>query len=179
MIRVIPLIVLLLGILAFSLTKNVVADAEPFAIHEDSFEAKIFSFYEGDYMEIHYTIDVVDGPAVDMMILDAENFQRYQHREAVMTELDAMYHNVKHISDSIRLYDHDKYYLIIDNTDYYGTKPPLNAIDDVATGVWDVSSFTHFSSNDNGNGDIPGFEFAFLIIAIASIYFIRGRKQRK
>lgn len=112
-------IVSMLVIVALSWMPSASADMEGTkTINEDEYWVVKSSFFSGDYLKLSYTIDVQNDQWIDVMLLNEENYNKYENDQPFSiydagTDLVTLYKKVS----SITFYEHDNYYLVVDNTD--------------------------------------------------------------
>lgn len=141
---------------------------------EDYIIAKIIPFYKGDYIYVNYSVDVLGRGSANIQLLDEDSYKDFQEWVQsgigiwVMGEHSKS--DTKHFDDSVKLYEHGKYYLVIDNINYsrFGT----------ITVFYNIDTHTHSPEEKTSSDGIPGFQFAFLIIAIASMILIKRRNNK-
>ena len=86
-------------------------------IEEDGFYDIWFEHDTGTYLELECSVKVTSGPAVDVLVLDLPNFERYKRDESFYYIEDLSYLGAWDVEISGTLGERDDYYLVFDNTD--------------------------------------------------------------
>ena len=172
------LVVVSMLLMIMALPMNAEAESGTDTIQEDYYKAHSVSFFDGDSIEISYTMEVTDGPNIDVFFLDSDNYQYMQDGQEFEYSVVGSDLNTRYTTKTITLYEHDTYYIVFDNTDIE-TDPPWNMVDDTAYVSWTIDSDITYpeSDDDDNSSSTPGFEIAFLLGAIfVCILYLRRRK---
>lgn len=102
-------------------------------INEDAYAYYFFTLNAYSF-RLAYEVLVASGPAVDVFLMDDQNFQRYQQGRAfeylVAGTDQATTHSIQNVA--IAGLTAGTYYLVVDNTNAGQARPPTNGVNDVA-----------------------------------------------
>ncbi|MFW6196000.1 MAG: hypothetical protein ACOC5D_01565 [Thermoplasmatota archaeon] len=108
-------------------------------IHKEDRMVKYIDFVSGEDKEIRYSFNVIDGPNIDVFLLDEKNFERYSENERFNYIPEGSLVNKTSGQVSTTLQKNGEYYLVFDNgNDIYHTP---NIGDKFSTSIveWKVS----------------------------------------
>jgi hypothetical protein len=121
--------------------QNTIYDqSETTTLNEDEYSWYNFSIEEPSTVE--YTMEVTEGPNVDIILMDRGSFEAYQDGDydsatyyTRMSDINTAY---AELSGEMRV---GSYTLMLDNTSDIGTSPPTNLEDDVAVIDFDFTVY--------------------------------------
>lgn len=119
-------------------------DSGETSINKESSMIKYIDFVSGDSKEIKYSVNVTNGPNIDVFLLDKNNFEKYSGNEK-FNYLEGSCVNVTSYQGNATLREHGKYYLIFDNKNDMYHAPDIGKKFSTATVEWKVS----IESNNN------------------------------
>ena len=99
---------------------------------------KYIDFSSGDSKEIKYSVNVSEGPNIDVFLLDENNFEKYSENER-FNYIEGSCVNVTSYQDNTTLKKHGEYYLIFDNSNDIYHSPDIGHKFSTATVDWQVS----------------------------------------
>lgn len=95
-------------------------------------------FVSGDSKNIKYSVNVVEGPNIDVFLMDEKNFNRYSENER-FNYLKGSTINVTDYQGNATLKEHGKYYLVFDNGNDIYHAPDIGKKFSTAKVEWKVS----------------------------------------
>ena len=107
-------------------------------INKESSMIKYIDFVSGDSKEIKYSVNVTEGPNIDVFLLDKNNFEKYSGNEK-FNYLEGSCVNVTSYQGNATLTEHGKYYLIFDNKNDMYHAPDIGQKFSTARVEWKVS----------------------------------------
>jgi hypothetical protein len=89
-------------------------------------------------MNLSYEYQINSGPSLDFYVIDVEDFFKWERMLDGTNETQFRTYTDLNSTSTSKDYKEARlaagtYYLIVDNTDYGTTIPPMNLVDDVAT----------------------------------------------
>ncbi len=121
-------------------------------IGDDNYLSKEIVFTEGEKLHISLEVDVIDGPNVDIYVMDEMNFNDFKY--------DNPYNYISKLSREGTSYwqaegnisQHDTYYFVIDNTDRGEASPPWH-VDRSVTVDYQFEEDIWYDSDNDGHYD--------------------------
>jgi len=127
-------------------------------VHEDecySWKLTISGAYSTD-CKLEYTIVVRDGPAIDVFVMDEDEYYHYINGETFLFYTAASVENTYYASISWYIPGDGTYYIVVDNTDAGEAQPPWNGVDDVARVEYDISVYKYVYESGGSSGGSSG-----------------------
>ena len=149
-----------------------VSDSGTSTINEDEYLQLGFELDETGTLE--YTIEVIDGPYVDVLLFDDDNYADFRAGSGSKYIADGSDLNTLYAENDVDL-NPDDYHLVIDNTDYGSAHPPW----DMANNQVKVRySYTLSTTGDMlfAMGCIAGI---VIIIIVVVIVFYSSKKKKQ
>ncbi|KIL72278.1 hypothetical protein [Bacillus badius] len=121
----------------FSLDSEVTVYEKEIQVHEDQYYPILLELDKPANVTIEYFKK--SGPNVDVYFMDSSNFATFETlMKQGVTEKEVLYNgNLSSFgtSESNKTFkvDEGKYHIVLDNTDYGATYPPLNMANDIST----------------------------------------------
>lgn len=123
-------------------------------VHEDYYWSYQINFDKGKSIGISYTMEITQGPYIDIFFVDKENYLLY--KQGYEFEYSIALSDIKtaYTSCSATLTTTGTYYIVFDNTDT-ATNPPWNGVDDVAYISYTISHTITYYPSDLGTDEPP------------------------
>lgn len=106
-----------------------ISDSGSVSIDEDNHVS--FSFEANSPVTVSYTVEVTEGPNIDVFVMDNLNYQSYSgggsftHQQACDDQASSYAQNSCDLGE-------DRWHIVIDNTNRGGAQPPTNGVNDPA-----------------------------------------------
>lgn len=170
------IVIVLFGVLLIPI--NVLGESGTDTIDEDYYATHKISFTSGKSITIKYTMDVTDGPNIDVYFLDSQNYAKYQNLDQFEYFSSMSEENTIHTSKEITLTEHDTYYLVFDNTDI-GTDPPWNFYNDIAYINYDISTNINYWGEAEDWYLLLSIVLILIVVVVIMILVIKNKKKKK
>jgi hypothetical protein len=169
---IIMTVIIVFGLVFVQNTAN--AEIKQTNIVQDYYVYVPISFTSGDSLTISYTMQVTQGPYIDVFFVDAVNFQYYKDKQEFYYNAGLSDEYTRYTSKELTITSIGDYYLIFDNTDIGQAKPSND--DPTAFVTYNVTAVPH-SPNESGNTKTPGFEIIVVISAIALVFLWKRKRN--